>query len=429
MNGIKQYCAKIKLNYAKFLILAFIGFLLVFISVLLTPRADSSSLAEELRRQIESKNAESEKLQKEITAYQAQIAETQKNQKGLNANIDAINKNIQYLNNSIRLAEIQIGDLRDQIFELNKQVVRKENDIEQIKMAMAESMQKFYEIERDSLLAAFLRNDTISDFMEAKYHMVNLQSDLNKNLEKFQNLQDDLRNLKKESEQKKSQREITKDAMSNKKVIIENEKGDKLDILAKTKNQEKIYQQLLSESDKKRKAIEEEMDLLEEKLRLAVDPSSLPSPRSGVLNWPAKGTITQEYGATKFAQNHYYSKFHNGIDIALALGTPLAAAESGKVAALGDQDKYCRKGAYGKFVVIKHDNNLATLYAHLSSIKVNVGQEVKQGDIIGYSGRTGYSTGPHLHFTVYDNRTFEMTKSKSCGPMPAGGSVDPMLYL
>ena len=57
--------------------------------------------------------------------------------------------------------------------------------------------------------------------------------------------------------------------------------------------------------------------------------------------------------------------------------------------------------SYGKWILIKHENGLSTLYAHLSLIKVNAGETVNTGDIIGYSGNTGYSTGPHLHLTVY----------------------------
>ncbi len=420
--------ANIKLKATKLFFLVFVSFILVSISVLSALHADSS-LVDELKQQIGDKNSELEKLEKEIKAYENQIAEAQKSQKTLKSNIISIDGNIKYLRNAIRLAELKISELNSQIFELNNEAVNKENEITQIKKAIGEAIQEFYEIDRDNLLAALLRKDTLSDFMEARYHIINLQSDLNDNLRQFQDLQSELLALQKESKQKKTEQENSKAEMGNRKIIVESEKEEKTDLLAKTKNQEKIYQQLFSDADKKRKAIEEEIDSLEEKLRQAVDPSSLPAPRSGVLDWPAQGAVSQAYGATLFALNHYYSKFHNGIDIALPPGTPLKTAEAGKVLAVGDQDKYCYKGAYGKFIVIKHENNLATLYAHFSSIKVKEGQVLEKGEIIGYSGRTGYATGPHLHFTVYDSRTFEMAKSKSCGPMPAGGSVDPMLYL
>ena len=97
--------------------------------------------------------------------------------------------------------------------------------------------------------------------------------------------------------------------------------------------------------------------------------------------------------------------------------------------ALGDQDQYCRKGAYGKYIIIKHQNNLATLYGHLAGFNTAIGSIIGRGDVIGYLGSTGYATGPHLHFTVYDASTYAMRSSVSCGLMPSGGDLDPTKYL
>jgi len=69
--------------------------------------------------------------------------------------------------------------------------------------------------------------------------------------------------------------------------------------------------------------------------------------------------------------------------------------------------------SYGLYVVIEHGNGYQTLYAHLSKVSVSVGERVSQGELIGYGGRTGYATGPHLHFEVYVN----------------GAVVDPLAYL
>jgi murein DD-endopeptidase MepM/ murein hydrolase activator NlpD len=88
-------------------------------------------------------------------------------------------------------------------------------------------------------------------------------------------------------------------------------------------------------------------------------------------------------------------------------GTPIAAAAAGKVI-------YCGwESGYGNLVVIDHGNNLATAYAHQSRIAVSCGQEVSRGEVIGYVGSTGHSTGPHLHFEVRIN----------------GSTVDPLGYL
>jgi murein DD-endopeptidase MepM/ murein hydrolase activator NlpD len=102
-----------------------------------------------------------------------------------------------------------------------------------------------------------------------------------------------------------------------------------------------------------------------------------------------------------------WGSLHPGIDIGVGFGTPIHAAASGIVILAGPD------GGYGNFVVIDHGNNLATAYAHQESIAVTVGQHVNQGDVIGYVGSTGFSTGPHLHFEVRIN----------------GNPVDPLGYL
>jgi murein DD-endopeptidase MepM/ murein hydrolase activator NlpD len=90
-------------------------------------------------------------------------------------------------------------------------------------------------------------------------------------------------------------------------------------------------------------------------------------------------------------------RFHNGIDIATRYGTLVGSASGGRVISTGWM------GGYGKAIIISHPNGFRTLYGHLSKISVNIGQSVKAGSLIGRVGSTGWSTGPHLHFTMWHN--------------------------
>ena len=90
-----------------------------------------------------------------------------------------------------------------------------------------------------------------------------------------------------------------------------------------------------------------------------------------------------------------YQPVHTGIDIAGRTGDPVTPFMKGKVIYVGDLS-----WGYGKHIIVDNDNNISSLYAHLSKVNVTVGQEVKPGDIIGLEGSTGWSTGPHLHFEV-----------------------------
>ena len=89
--------------------------------------------------------------------------------------------------------------------------------------------------------------------------------------------------------------------------------------------------------------------------------------------------------------------WHNGVDFGAAAGTAILAAKSGTVTTAA------YSGAWGYYVVINHGDGYSTLYAHQPSLSVSVGDYVTQGQTIGYVGSTGYSTGPHLHFTIYYN--------------------------
>ena len=88
---------------------------------------------------------------------------------------------------------------------------------------------------------------------------------------------------------------------------------------------------------------------------------------------------------------------HEGVDIAVPSGTPVHAAAAGTVIHAG------WLGGYGNLVVVDHGNGISTAYAHNTSVAVAVGQQVAQGDVIAYSGSTGNSTGPHVHFEVRVN--------------------------
>jgi murein DD-endopeptidase MepM/ murein hydrolase activator NlpD len=94
-----------------------------------------------------------------------------------------------------------------------------------------------------------------------------------------------------------------------------------------------------------------------------------------------------------------YSRMHKGVDFAAPTGTPIYAAGGGRVAAAG------RNGSYGNYIRVRHSGEYSTAYAHLSRFAKGLrpGQRVRQGQVIGYVGTTGRSTGPHLHYEVLRN--------------------------
>jgi len=112
---------------------------------------------------------------------------------------------------------------------------------------------------------------------------------------------------------------------------------------------------------------------------------------SGVMIWPLDRPVSSGFGNRVVLGR---SEFHSGIDIPAPTGTPIVAADAGTVVFAAS------RGNFGLLLVICHGDGLYTYYAHLSRFGVTVGQEVRQGQTIGYVGTTGRVTGPHLHFEV-----------------------------
>ena len=113
--------------------------------------------------------------------------------------------------------------------------------------------------------------------------------------------------------------------------------------------------------------------------------------------WPTEdGTISSAYGPRKIVGSEQMEK-HAGVDIAAPFGARVYASGAGVVLFSG------WKGGYGRYVCLDHGNSYVSGYGHMSELAVESGDLVEQGDIIGYVGSSGYSTGPHLHFEVFYN--------------------------
>ena len=141
--------------------------------------------------------------------------------------------------------------------------------------------------------------------------------------------------------------------------------------------------------------LEAESSALEEELRSARWRAGAPG--DGTWVWPTSGQITSPYG---YRTHPIYgsSRLHTGVDVSGGWGQEIVAANTGQVISA-----YCSAGGYGCRIVIDHGGGMATLYAHQSSFAVAEGTVVDAGQVIGYVGSTGASTGPHLHFEIRRN--------------------------
>ena len=387
-----------------------------------------ASVIDDLKKQIEEYSKKSKKLEAEAKKYENSLYQTKKEKNTLNSQVSALENNIYNLNLNIRKTQTDIVETSLSVDLLDEEIKEKNRLIEESKSQMAYILQLLYEKSETSLFAMLLSSRDFSQALNQKEQLSSLEKEVSSGLARIKDLKALLEQNKVEQERKRSDLYKLSGKLSDQQEITSDKKQEKNKLLQETKNQEYKYRQILSDLDKKRQSTEREIANLETKLKEAIDRSKLPQgkvfPRFPVDNV----RITQGYGMTRYAKGGAYNgNGHNGVDFGGATGTPIKAPLSGTVIGVGNNGRY----AYGKWIAIKHDNGMVTLYGHTSLQKVKKGQRVETGDLIGYIGATGYVTGPHLHFTVYAPNSFSLYRSTKVSWLwiPVGAPLNPFDYL
>lgn len=406
----------------------------------------SAQSASELQSNLNSLNAQIDALDREIAEYNKKISSTQGEAKTLKAALAQLQNQRTLLEKEIQSTSLKITDAQKSITVTQQKIGATESKLDKNKSALAETLRSL--VYQDSSMPPVIRTLSagakVSDMLDALQRSAEVSHSIEDLVSSLEATKQDLTVEKNNYEASKQRLETLSATLNDKKQLVLENAKQKSTLLVQTNNKESEYQRLLTEKQTKREAIEAEMLSVESKLKAFTDVASLPKVGKGVLKYPvANVNITQYFGTTAFSTANpqvYNGHGHNGIDLGVKTGTPILAAASGVVVGTGDTDKACSGVSYGRWVLIKHSNGLTTLYAHLSVIQVSAGQSVTVGEKIGLSGNTGYSTGPHLHFTVFATEAVHIAgpaeyKSKVCGtylimPLaPVSGYLNPLSYL
>lgn len=210
-------------------------------------------------------------------------------------------------------------------------------------------------------------------------------------LEQMEENRDYIAQKKAELEQKKSEIEIAQNQVNAKKRTMEANIASRERLLTQLEKDKKTYESALNRLEEDSKKIEKLIKEL-----LAKEMAGYKG--SAVMKWPVPSStrVTSDYG-WRVHPVLRSRRFHTGIDVGAQSGRAITAATHGTVIYTG------WLGSYGQSVIISHGGGIQTLYAHMSSISVKEGQEVREGQTIGAVGMTGLATGPHLHFEVRRN--------------------------
>lgn len=417
---------------SRILFLILLGILIIFPVVF-----SYAQTVEGLNDKINQKNIDIAKLEEEIKQYQIELDGLEKQKNSLNVSIKQLDLTRKKLVADISVTQKKIDKTNFKIQELSLSINNKEGRIVNSIKAISLVIKKINEFERNNFLATMLSENNFTEIWNDIDNMVTINNKIREMIVELKQVKSDLEDTRKETIDAKNELLSLETKLADQKKIVDQNTAEKKKLLAQTKNNETNYQKLLKNKLIKKEAFEKELEEYESQLKFILDPSLLPN--KGVLSWPLDNIfVTQLFGITKDSKRLYASGSHSGVDFRASIGTPVKAVADGIVLGTGDTDKTCPYTSFGKFIFIKHYNGLSTAYGHLSLIKVSEGEKVKRGEIIGYSGNTGYSTGPHLHLTVYAAQAAKMEtrQSKTCEgryyrmPIaPTNAYLDPMYYL
>lgn len=361
------------------------------------------------------------------TSYAASSFSSQKNE--LNKKIQETKENLNDVNSQKKESQEKVNDLSGQINSYESQISSLEGEIASKTKETNEMQKKLdeLEIEREknqnllderlitlyeagevSYLDMLLSSSDLTEFISSYYMIETLTAADKELIQKLENdkkqiaeMQEKINASLNEIETNKTKLESVKKELNKAKNKEETKVEELTEQSHDLESDVKAYEKKMKELDAKEKEQERALQKkYEEAKKKAEEQNNSAGSNSGSNSGggvSSKGFIRPVKSGKITAQMYYSSgKYHGAVDFGVSVGTPVYAAADGIVvtSTWGGSD------SYGYYVKIKHYNGYYTLYAHASSLVAKVGQEVKQGDLIMYSGNTGNSTGPHLHYEV-----------------------------
>lgn len=327
------------------------------------------------------------------------------------------------LDSKLALTNQQIMNLEEQIKLHDALIERKTQEVDEAQKTADEQLEKYKKRVRAmeesgrynyfevlfgaNSIGEFLSLiDDIGDIMQSDKDLEESYkqsvTDLKTVKAEYEEAQAELKQNKVECAQLKDQLQIDITQAASVITSLQSEINDNASVLSELDSQESALQSQIQAKVKQlneQKKAEEEVNKNNNNGGSSGGNSGGSTVGTGNLVWPSYCTyITSRQGPRVHPITGEY-KNHGGTDIGASYGSAIYAADSGKVVSSSDG----WNGGWGNYVMIDHGNGMQTLYAHMSSRAVSVGQTVKRGQTIGYVGSTGMSTGPHLHFEMYVN--------------------------
>ena len=362
--------------------------------------AVTQSEIDALKKEQQASQAKQEELKDQLAEAEAQQAAAQEKRQLLTQQLNAINAEIANIDAQISYYDGEIAQKEEERKEAEaREAEQYELFCQRVRMMEEQGTVSYWSILFDSSDFSDLL-DRIADVDAVMAYDNEVMDQLIATREELERLQGELESARAEEQAAKEQQEAKKAEQQAKvaeaQALLDQINADVAEVNRQLDAEDAAAANLQAEIAKKQKQLEEERK----------QNNIVISSETGYL-WPLPGyyRLSSQFGY-RIHPITGVAHSHTGIDIPASGGTPILAAKSGQV--VTSAYHY----SYGNYVVIDHGNGNSTLYAHMSSRAVSEGQMVTQGQVIGYVGTTGSSTGNHLHFEVRDNYTRVDPESK-----------------
>jgi len=401
------------LRFGKSTLAALLAAVMVFSMIPLSASAASSS---EIRNQIKDMKAENAELEEQLKDLRSQFKENENEMVDLVAQKDLIDQEIAILNEQVRNINSQIMSYGLLIADKQDELDNAQERLEELSRKNKERIQAMEEEGKLSYWEVLFKANSFTDLLDRLNMIQEIAASDKRRMEELTEAAQQVSTAQEELNIEKADLEVTRSQLDAAQAELAAKRSEADDLLRQLIAKGEEFEALIDASEDLQEELMAEIAQAEKDLKAAeyqewlatyVPPTTWPSddtrpsddaPSSSGWVCPVPYyTLTSPFGMRVHPISGKW-KMHNGVDMAAAQGTPIYAAKSGKVTVTSFQ-----AGGAGYYVSINHGDGFSSVYMHMTHFIVSPGQYVTAGQVIGYVGSTGGSTGPHLHFGISYN--------------------------
>ena len=377
--------------------------LALVLAVSCLPMSGRAASSREIQEQIDALEEKSAAIQKEINAIQGQYNSNYRDMQDMVAQKESIDQELTLLNSKVETTNQQISAYSQLIADTQEELEDAQLELRQLSEQHRQRVRVMEEQGNLTYWEVIFQANSFIDLLDRLTMVEEINAADRKRIQQMRIAADIVSATQLNLETEKSSLEQTRVQLAEDEEALAEKRKQSDELLHELEKKAEEFELLLAKSEELQEELMQqiaakEKDLEEAKYdeylaKLALQGENPPSSATWIT--PVSGwRLSSPFGMRKHPVLGY-SRMHNGIDMACAQGTPIYATRAGKVTRAAYQ-----AGGAGNYVSINHLDGFASIYMHMTHYVVSAGQTVSQGQLIGYVGSTGISTGPHLHFGV-----------------------------